>query len=62
MDGVVDIPEVSIKKASNSEEAINEHFSGEKVIYEHTNCVHYFEFLSVSMSTYAKLEGSITGI
>ena len=53
-DGVV-IPEESIKKRTNSEEAINEHSSGEGGIYEHTNCVHYFEFLSVYMSTYAKL-------
>ena len=62
MTEVVVIPEESIKKPSNSKEAINEHLSGEEVTYEHTNCVHYFEFLSVSMSTYAKLQRSISGI
>ena len=49
------IPEESIKKHTNSNEAINEHSAGEEGIFEHTNCVHYFEFLSIYMSTYAKL-------
>ena len=39
------IPEESIKKHTNSKEAINEHSSGEGGIYGHTNCVHYFENL-----------------